>query len=115
MIPNRGSIDEPPFTDPGLFRRGPAQRRRGSGPRLRARCRRQRRGRSYAGRQAIGAWWRETKAKYQHAIEPLEMREMDDVTKVRARVAGQFQGSPATLTFAFRLKGDQITGLEIGA
>lgn len=72
-------------------------------------------GRSYAGRQAIGAWWRETKAKYQHAIEPLEMREMDDVTKVRARVAGQFQGSPATLTFAFRLKGDQITGLEIGA
>lgn len=40
---------------------------------------------------------------------------MDDVTKVRARVAGQFQGSPATLTFAFRLKGDQITGLETGA
>lgn len=72
-------------------------------------------GRSYAGRQAIGAWWREAKAKYQHVIEPLEMREVDDVTEVRARVTGQFQGSPATFTFAFRLEGDQVMGLEIGA
>lgn len=72
-------------------------------------------GRSYAGHRAIGAWWREVKAKYQHVIEPLEMREENDVTKVRARVTGQFPGSPATLTFAFRLEGDQITGLEIGA
>ena len=53
-------------------------------------------GQSYAGRQAIGAWWREAKAKYQHVIEPLEMDEMDDVTKVRAKVTGQFPGSPAT-------------------
>ena len=72
-------------------------------------------GRSYAGRQAIGAWWREAKAKYQHVIEPFEMREVDDVTKVRARVTGQFQGSPATITFMFRLKEDQITGLDITA
>ena len=43
------------------------------------------------------------------------MREVDDVTKVRARVTGQFQGSPATITFTFRLKEDQITGLDITA
>ena len=72
-------------------------------------------GRSYAGRQAIDAWWREVKAKYQHVIEPLEVAEREDVTKVRAKVTGDFPGSPATLTFAFRLKGDQITRLEIGA
>ena len=71
-------------------------------------------GRSYAGRQAIGAWWREAKTKYQHVIEPFEMREVDDVTKVRAGNQ-QFQGSPATITFAFRLKEDQITSLDIPA
>jgi len=72
-------------------------------------------GQSYAGRQAIDAWWREAKAKYQHVIEPLgDMAEMDDVTKVRTRVTGQFPGSPVTRTFAFRLKGDQVVCLDIG-
>jgi hypothetical protein len=72
-------------------------------------------GRTYAGHQAISAWWRETKDKYQTAIEPLEISEKDNGAEVRARVTGQFPGSPATLTFAFRLKGGQITGLEISA
>ena len=65
--------------------------------------------------RGIDAWWREVKAKYQHIVEPLEVAEREDVTKVRAKVTGDFPGSPATLTFAFRLKGDQITRLEIGA
>jgi hypothetical protein len=72
-------------------------------------------GRSYAGRQAIGTWWREAKLKYRQVIEPLALVEKDAVTSVRARVSGHFPGSPATLTFSFRLEGDQITGLEIGA
>jgi ketosteroid isomerase-like protein len=72
-------------------------------------------GQSYAGRHAIEAWWREVKAKYQHVIVPLEVAEKDDVTQVRARLSGQFPGSPVTLTFAFRLDREQITGLEIGA
>ena len=71
-------------------------------------------GQSYAGRQAIDAWWREVKAKYQHVIEPLEIGEKDDMTRVRARVTGQFPGSPVTRTFTFRLKGDRIVGLDIG-
>jgi ketosteroid isomerase-like protein len=70
---------------------------------------------SYAGRQAIDAWWREVKAKYQHVLEPLDVAEKDDVTRVRTKVTGQFPGSPVTLTFAFRLEGNQITSLEIGA
>lgn len=72
-------------------------------------------GQSHAGRHAIEAWWREGKAKYQQVIVPLEMVEKDDVTEVRAMVSGQFPGSPVTLTFAFRLNREQITGLEIGA
>jgi len=72
-------------------------------------------GQSHAGRHAIEAWWREVNAKYQHVIVPLEVIEKDDVTQVRARVSGQFPGSPVTLTFAFRLNREQITGLEIGA
>jgi hypothetical protein len=72
-------------------------------------------GQSHAGRQAIHAWWHATKAKYQHTVEPLETSQTDDVTKVFARVTGQFPGSPATMIFAFRVKGDQITSLEITA
>jgi len=72
-------------------------------------------GRTHVGRAAIDAWWRAAKAKYQHAAEPLECDAQDDVTSVRARVTGQFPGSPATLTFTFRLAGDRIAALEIGA
>ena len=72
-------------------------------------------GRSHAGRRAIGTWWREAKAKYQHVIVPLEVIAKDDVTQIRARVSGQFSGSPVTLIFAFRLDREQITSLEIGA
>ena len=72
-------------------------------------------GRSYTGRQAIDGWWRAAKTKYQHVTEPLEATEKGDVTKVRAKVTGQFPSSPATLTFAFRIKGDQITSLDISA
>ena len=72
-------------------------------------------GQTHAGRQAIDAWWRGGKTRYQHVIEPLEAAGQGDVRNVRARVTGQFPGSPAVLTFAFRLEGDQITGLEVGA
>ena len=63
-------------------------------------------GRSHAGRQAIHAWWQNAKTKYQHAVEPLDVTGKGDLLRVRARVTGQFPGSPAMLTFAF---------LEIGA
>ncbi len=69
--------------------------------------------RSYVGHEAIGAWWRETKAKYQTVIEPFEASEENDVTRVRAKVTGRFPSSPTTLIFAFRLKGGQIANLDI--
>lgn len=72
-------------------------------------------GHLHTGREAIGAWWRAAKARYRHVIQPLGMVEKGDVAAIRAEVAGDFPGSPVTLTFAFRLQGDGIAGLEIGA
>jgi ketosteroid isomerase-like protein len=72
-------------------------------------------GRCHAGRAAIDVWWRGAKAKYRHVAEPLEVREEGDLARVAAKVSGNFPGSPVELTFAFRIEGDQIAGLEIGA
>lgn len=72
-------------------------------------------GRTHAGRPAIAAWWREAKAEYGHTVEPLGMDVGDGATTLRARVTGRFPGSPATLAFAFRLRGSEITHLAIGA
>ena len=72
-------------------------------------------GHTYAGHQAIGAWWRETKDKYQAVLEPLEVTGEDDAPTVRARATGQFPGSPAIISFMFRLDGDVISRLEIEA
>lgn len=71
--------------------------------------------RTYEGRDAIGAWWSETKARYEAILRPVEATRADDATVVRTRVSGNFPGSPATLTFAFQVAGDHIKALEIGA
>lgn len=71
-------------------------------------------GAEHAGPEAIRDWWRAAKAKYRHVAQPLEATQTDGRTVVRARVTGEFPGSPATLTFAFTLKGDRIARLEIG-
>ena len=72
-------------------------------------------GRTHAGRDAIAAWWRAAKAQYRHRAEPREIQEERGLAIVRARVTGRFPGSPALLTFAFRLEGGRIAALEIGA
>lgn len=72
-------------------------------------------GRTHEGRDAIGAWWSETKAQYEADLEPQKATRADGATVVRTRVSGNFPGSPATLTFAFEVAGDRIKGLEIGA
>lgn len=72
-------------------------------------------GRRHVGHAAIDAWWRDTKAKYRAVAEPLEVKAEGDAHEVRARVTGQFPGSPITLTFAFRMKDDRIAALQIGS
>ena len=72
-------------------------------------------GAAYRGLEAIGAWWRATKAQYDHKAEPFDAIATEDGTYVQAMVSGKFPGSPATLTYRFRLAGDRIAELEIGA
>lgn len=72
-------------------------------------------GKKHRGCDAIQSWWRDAKAKNQHRAKPFAIADEGDTIKVRARVSGNFAGSPADLTFAFRLKDDAIVGLRIGA
>ena len=72
-------------------------------------------GHRHIGHAAIDAWWRDVTAKYQSVAEPLEVNTNDDTHEVRAKVTGQFPGSPITLTFAFRMQDERIAALEIGS
>lgn len=69
--------------------------------------------RTYRGPEAIRAWWQAAKQSYGATAEPLEMTEENGQSTVRARVTGDFPGSPAVLRFRFALSGDRITALEI--
>ena len=66
------------------------------------------------GAQAISDWWRSAKERYRHAAQPLASSGAGREWSVRAKVSGDFAGSPIELTFAFRLADDRISALEIG-
>ncbi len=72
-------------------------------------------GRTHRGPHAIEAWWRSAKAKTRHIAEPFRLKDHGGEVEVRAKVSGDFPGSPADLTFAFRLEDDAIVRLRIGA
>lgn len=71
-------------------------------------------GHSHRGPEEIRLWWQAAKAKYRHSAEPLDLAEVGGKTVVRARVSGDFPGSPALLTFTFGLTGPRIHDLRIG-
>lgn len=71
-------------------------------------------GHVHRGPDEIRVWWQAAKARYRHSAEPLELAEVAGKAVVRARVSGDFPGSPAVLTFTFGLTGDRITDLQIG-
>ena len=71
-------------------------------------------GQTYRGLAAIREWKVETKRKYKHRVTPLELVERDGITLLKARLEGDFPGSPVTLQFRFTLEGDRIAALEIG-
>jgi hypothetical protein len=70
-------------------------------------------GASHRGPEAIRIWWLAAKAKYRHRAEPLDLTESGSRTIVRARVSGDFPGSPAVLTFDFGLRDGRIGDLKI--
>ena len=74
-------------------------------------------GNTHRGYDAIEAWWRNAKARTQHIAEPIAISAKGELVEVRAKVSGNFPGSPAELTFSFRLSDgeDAIVRLGIGA
>ena len=70
-------------------------------------------GRTHRGLKAIRAWNAETKRKYNHRVTPLELTARDGIAVLKARLDGDFPGSPLTLHFRFTLEGDRIASLEI--
>ena len=70
-------------------------------------------GRTYKGLAAIKEWKAETKKKYNHTVFPLQVAERDAMTVLKARLAGNFPGSPVTLEFSFVLQGGKIASLQI--
>ena len=71
-------------------------------------------GRDYKGLAAIKAWKKETQTKYKYEIEPLDASVSGNTVKLRARLTGDFPGSPVDLDFKFMLADDKIASLEIG-
>lgn len=70
-------------------------------------------GHVYKGVAAIKRWKAETKQKYNHSVEPLDIAARDGKTVLRARLSGNFPGSPIVLSFTFVLEGGRIASLTI--
>ena len=72
-------------------------------------------GETHQGPAEIAAWWAAAKAKYNHSAAPLDLTEAEGQTIVRAKVSGDFPGSPLVLRFNFGLDGGLIQNLRITA
>jgi hypothetical protein len=70
-------------------------------------------GHTYEGLAAIREWKAETKRKYSHTIHPLEITNRGGKTVLKARLTGNFPGSPVTVEFSFVLENGKIISLEI--
>jgi hypothetical protein len=70
-------------------------------------------GGTYVGLAAIREWKAETRKKYNHTVAPLEVADRDGKTVLKARLTGNFPGSPVTLEFDFVLANGKISSLEI--
>ena len=69
--------------------------------------------RTYNGLSAIKRWKAETKKKYNHSVAPLEIARRDGKTVLKAKLSGNFPGSPVTLEFSFVLEEGKIALLEV--
>ncbi|UHQ19358.1 nuclear transport factor 2 family protein [Lysobacter sp. KIS68-7] len=70
-------------------------------------------GRTIRGLDAIIAWKREAKQKYQYRVEPLAASQNGNTVLLIARLTGNFPGSPVELAYTFELRANQIVSLEI--
>ncbi len=69
---------------------------------------------THKGLEAIQRWLDEAKRKYRYAAEPIDALAQGSAIVVRARVSGNFPGSPTELDHTFHLVDNRIASLEIG-
>ncbi|HEY3129581.1 MAG TPA: nuclear transport factor 2 family protein [Acidobacteriota bacterium] len=70
-------------------------------------------GKDRRGRDAIREWKEEVDAKYRYVSEPLAASVNENTVTVRARLTGDFPGSPIEVNQVFTLEGGKIVSLEI--
>ena len=70
-------------------------------------------GHTYEGLAAIKEWKADTKKKYNHTVAPVEVAHRDGKTVLKAKLTGNFPGSPLTVEFSFVLEDGKIVSLEI--
>ena len=71
-------------------------------------------GETFEGRAAIRGWMEETTARYGVTVAPSDIKNSGEKVVVGALVSGNFPGSPARLTYKFKLLASAIVALEIG-
>jgi ketosteroid isomerase-like protein len=70
-------------------------------------------GQDYHGRDSIRQWKQTADAKYRYVLRMVNVQTFGDLVTVRARLTGEFPGSPVELDHIFKLSGDKIASLEI--
>jgi ketosteroid isomerase-like protein len=70
-------------------------------------------GRDYRGRDSIRQWKQEVDTKYRSVLQTVNAQTHGDKVTVRARLTGEFPGSPVELDHIFKLSNDKIASLEI--
>jgi ketosteroid isomerase-like protein len=70
-------------------------------------------GQDYRGRDSIRQWKHAADAKYRYILQTLNVQIFGDLVTVRARLTGEFPGSPLELDHIFKLSKDKIVSLEI--
>ena len=70
-------------------------------------------GRDYRGRDSIRQWKQEVDTNYRYVLQTVNAQTYGDKVDVRARLTGEFPGSPVELDYIFKLSDDKIASLEI--
>src|SRR5258707_6785032 len=70
-------------------------------------------GQYYWGRDAIRQWKQAADVKYRYVLQAVNAQTHGDMVLVRARLTGEFPGSPVELDHVFKLSNNKIASLEI--
>lgn len=70
-------------------------------------------GETLKGRKSIHDWMVKTRKKYNHTVRPLIFIQQAHESILTAEITGNFDGSPITLDYHFKIKNEQIEDLRV--